>query len=75
MVDLLGFVMRHNHCSPRIALANCGPVLILLCTCKLLINLNLYELEITQSKSSAFQPQSKGALERWHQTLNENLLL
>ena len=50
MVDLLGFVMRQDHCSPRIALANCGPVLISLCICKLLIKLNLHELEITQSK-------------------------
>ena len=75
MVDLLGFVMRQNHCSPRIALANCGPVLVLLCICKLLIKLNLHEIEITQSKSSACHPQSQGALERWHQTLNENLLL
>ena len=28
-----------------------------------------YELGITQYKSSAYHPQSQGALERWHQTL------
>ena len=29
----------------------------------------MYELGITQYKSSAYHPQSQGALERWHQTL------
>ena len=29
----------------------------------------MYELGITQYMSSAFHPQSQGALERWHQTL------
>ena len=29
----------------------------------------MYELSITQHKSSAYHPQSQGALERWHQTL------
>ena len=29
----------------------------------------MYELGITQHKSSAYHPQSQGALERWHQTL------
>ena len=29
----------------------------------------MYELGITKYKSSAYHPQSQGALERWHQTL------
>ena len=29
----------------------------------------MYELGVTQYKSSAYHPQSQGALERWHQTL------
>ena len=33
----------------------------------------MYEFGITQYKSSAYHPQSEGALERWHQTLKTML--
>ena len=74
-VNLLGFGMRQNHCSPQIALANCGPVLILLCICKLVINLNLHELEITESKSSVCHPQKSGSSWEVAPNIEWNVLL